>query len=160
MPIGERVSGLTPHLLSVLRIVVALLFIEHGSVKLLGFPPSAEFANVPLFSLEGLSGVLELLGGLMLLPGLLTRLVAFMLSGEMAVAYFIAHAPKSFFPAVNKGELAVVYAFVFLFLAAAGPGPWSLDQRLSSRPTGRGVSTPTFAKEKTARSLSPWQDAA
>jgi putative oxidoreductase len=156
MPISEKVSPLSPYLLSVLRVIIALLFIEHGTVKLLGFPPSTEFANVPLFSLEGLSGVIELVGGLFLLPGLLTRLVAFVLSGEMAAAYFIAHAPKSFFPAVNKGELAVVYAFVFLFMAAAGAGPWSLDQWLAKRSTVPSKALPGDEEAEPPR----WRDAA
>jgi putative oxidoreductase len=116
--------------LSVLRIVVALLFIEHGSMKLLGFSPSDQFAHLTLFSLGGLAAALELLGGLLLLPGLFTRPVAFILSGEMAAAYFIAHASKSFFPALNMGELAVVYSFLFLYFAAAGGGPWSIDHML------------------------------
>ncbi len=158
MSISDKVSAWSPHLLSLLRIVIALLFIEHGTVKLFGFPPSAEFANVPIFSLEGVSGVIELVGGLFLLPGLFTRLAAFVLSGEMAVAYFVAHAPKSFFPAVNKGELAVVYAFVFLFVAAAGAGPWSLDRRLSKRPMRDGLGQPLATEDKT-KPL-PWRDAA
>jgi putative oxidoreductase len=130
MSINEKISATSPYLLSTVRIVVALLFIEHGSMKLLGFPPSSQPVHLVLFSLHGLSGVLELLGGLVLLPGLFTRPVAFILSGEMAAAYFIAHASKSFFPALNMGELAVVYSFVFLYFAAAGGGPWSVDHML------------------------------
>jgi len=130
MSAKEKVSASSPYLLSTLRIVIGLLFIEHGSMKLLGFPPSDQFAHLTLFSLGGLAALLELLGGLLLLLGLFTRPVAFILSGEMAAAYFIAHASKSFFPALNMGELAVVYAFLFLYVAAAGGGPWSLDHRL------------------------------
>jgi putative oxidoreductase len=118
----------SPRLLSVLRIVTAFLFIQHGSMKLLGFPPSEAFAGVKLFSLIGFAGVLELFGGLLVLFGLFTRPVSFILSGEMAFAYFMAHAPHGFFPILNRGELAVLYCFVFLYLAVAGGGVWSVDQ--------------------------------
>ncbi len=118
----------SPRLLSVLRIVTAFLFIQHGSMKLLGFPPSEAFAGVKLFSLIGFAGVLELFGGLMVLFGLFTRPVAFILSGEMAFAYFMAHAPHGLYPMLNHGELAVLYCFVFLYLAAAGGGVWSIDR--------------------------------
>ena len=118
----------TPRMLSVLRIVTAFLFIQHGSMKLLGFPSSAAFAGLKLFSLIGFAGVLELFGGLLVLLGLFTRPVAFILSGEMAFAYFMAHAPHGFSPVVNHGELAVLYCFVFLYLAVAGGGVWSIDQ--------------------------------
>ncbi len=114
-----------PYLLSVLRIVTALLFLEHGTQKLFGFPPS-EF-QPPLFSLFGAAGVLELVGGLLLLAGFFTRPVAFILSGEMAVAYFMFHAGSSFFPILNFGEAAILFCFVFLYVAAAGAGPWSVD---------------------------------
>jgi putative oxidoreductase len=116
-------------LLSVLRIITAFLFVEHGTQKWLSFPvPRA--SPTELWSLSGLAGVLELFGGLLLLFGLFTRPVAFVLSGLMAIAYFIAHAPQGFWPIVNRGELAVLYCFVFLYLAAAGGGPWSVDQWL------------------------------
>jgi len=118
----------SPRLLSVLRIVTAFLFIQHGSMKLLGFPPSEAFAGVKLFSLIGFAGVLELFGGLLVLFGFFTRPVAFILSGEMAFAYFMAHAPHGFFPILNRGELAVLYCFVFLYLAVAGGGVWSIDR--------------------------------
>jgi len=118
----------SPRLLSVLRIVTAFLFIQHGSMKLLGFPPSEAFAGLKLISLIGFAGVLELFGGLLVLFGLFTRPVAFILSGEMAFAYFMAHAPHGFFPILNHGELAVLYCFVFLYLAVAGGGVWSVDQ--------------------------------
>jgi putative oxidoreductase len=114
-------------LLSVLRIMSALLFVEHGTSKVLGFPPSPMPGHFELLTLAGFSGVLELVGGALLFLGLFTRITAFILSGEMAVAYFMVHAPKDFFPLVNKGELAVLYCFVFLYLAAAGGGPWSID---------------------------------
>jgi putative oxidoreductase len=119
---------LSPVLLSVLRIITAFLMIPHGAQKLFGFPagptPSPTF---PLMSMMGFVGALELVGGLLLLVGLFTRPVAFILSGLMAVAYFMAHASGGFWPVLNKGELAVLYCFVFLYLAAAGGGPWSLD---------------------------------
>ena len=128
MNIRDKATSQAPYLLSVLRIVLALLFIEHGSMKLLDFPASDQFANLKLLSLEGLAGVIELLGGLFLLAGLFTRSTAFVLSGQMAVAYFMAHASRSFFPALNMGEAAVIYCFLFLYLAAAGGGVWSLDR--------------------------------
>jgi len=118
----------SPRLLSVLRMVTALLFIQHGSMKLLGFPPSEAFTGVKLFSLIGFAGVLELFGGLLILLGLFTRPVAFILSGEMAFAYFMAHASHGIYPALNHGELAVLYCFVFLYLSVAGGGVWGIDR--------------------------------
>jgi putative oxidoreductase len=115
-----------PRLLSVLRIMTALLFMAHGTMKLLGFPPS-DNPGPALFSLIGFAGLLELVGGALLTVGLFTRPVAFILSGQMAVAYFMAHAPASFFPIINRGESAVLFCFIFLYLAAAGAGAWSLD---------------------------------
>jgi putative oxidoreductase len=112
-----------PRLLSLLRIVVALGFIEHGTSKFFGLPPFP----MPLNPLLYVAGTLELVGGALILLGLFTRPVAFILSGQMAVAYFMAHAPQGFFPANNGGEAAMLYTFVFLYLAAAGAGPWSLD---------------------------------
>jgi putative oxidoreductase len=117
----------TPRFLSVLRIVAAFLFMQHGGQKLLGFPAPPQ-VTYPLFSLIGVAGILELFGGLLLFLGLFTRAVAFLLSGLMAVAYFMAHSPQGFWPLLNRGELAVLYCFVFLYLAAAGSGSWSLDQ--------------------------------
>ncbi len=115
-----------PRLLGLLRIATALLFLQHGTAKLLGFPHVATFDNLRLLSLGGVAGVLELAGGILLLLGVFTRPVAFILSGEMAFAYFLAHAQKSFFPVLNQGELAALYCFVFLYLAVAGGGAWSL----------------------------------
>jgi putative oxidoreductase len=118
-------------MLSVLRIVSALIFMAHGTQKILGFPPSA--MNPALLSMSGIAGLLELVGGALLLIGLFSRPVAFILSGEMAFAYFIAHAPKSFFPALNGGDAAILYCFVFLYIAFAGPGPWSIDAQRGRR---------------------------
>ena len=123
----------SPYLLSVLRIMSALLFLEHGTSKVLGIPPSHMPWTFDVLSLASWSGILEFVGGILLVAGLFTRITAFILSGEMAVAYFMAHAPKGFFPMIgggNGGELAVLYCFVFLYLAAAGGGPWSLDRLL------------------------------
>jgi putative oxidoreductase len=122
-----------PRMLSVLRIVAALLFVEHGSQKLLGFPPPAGGQGPALFSLLGLAGVLELCGGLLILVGLFTRPAAFLLAGEMAVGYFIGHAPKSFFPALNGGDAAILFCFLFLYFCVAGPGAWSLDAMRARR---------------------------
>ncbi len=128
----------TPRALSLMRIVLGYLYLSHGTAKLLHYPHVAAFDKLELFSLVGLAGVLELVGGALLLVGLFTRPVAFILSGEMAVAYFMAHAPRGnpLIPALNGGELAVVYCFVFLFLAAAGAGVWSIDamRKGSARP--------------------------
>jgi putative oxidoreductase len=115
-----------PYLLGILRIVTGALFFMHGSSKLLGFPAAVAHA-VPLMSLAGLAGVLETVGGALLVLGLFTRVVAFILSGEMAFAYFIGHAPRGFLPIVNKGELAVVWCFLFLYFSAAGAGAFSID---------------------------------
>jgi putative oxidoreductase len=121
-------APLSPHLLSALRIMSALLFLEHGTSKVLGVPPSGMHWTFQISSPMGWSGILELVGGILLALGLFTRLTAFILSGEMAVAYFMVHAHQDFYPMVNKGEIAVLYCFVFLYLAVAGGGPWSLDR--------------------------------
>jgi putative oxidoreductase len=122
---NERLVAWAPYFLSVLRIITALLFIAHGTGKLLGFPALGFQAE--LFSLFGLAAILEIAGGILLFLGLFTRPVAFILSGEMAVAYFMAHAPQDFHPILNQGESAILFCFVFLYLVFAGPGPWSLD---------------------------------
>jgi putative oxidoreductase len=131
-------------ILSVLRVVAAGLFMQHGLAKLLHVPHVASFDSVQLMSLVGIAGMLELVGGFLLLIGLFTRPVAFILSGEMAVAYFMAHAPQSASPLLNHGELAVVYCFVFLYFAFAGGGVWSVDAYRHHRATGyalpRGLS--------------------
>lgn len=119
----------TTRALALLRIVAGYLFLQHGSAKLLGVPHVATFNHVTLFSLIGLAGVLELVGGALVMIGLFVRPAAFVLSGEMAVAYFMAHAPRGsvLLPMLNQGETAVLYCFVLLFLAAAGGGAWSID---------------------------------
>jgi putative oxidoreductase len=117
-----------PYLLSVLRIAAGLLFLEHGTGKLLGFPAGLPFIDKMPTGLLYFTGTMELVGGALTVLGLFTRPVAFVLSGFMAVAYFMAHFPVSFFPVINMGELAVLYCFVFLYLAAAGPGPWAIDR--------------------------------
>ncbi len=120
-------SAWAPRLLSILRIMTGLLFLQHGTAKLLKIPVMPMFANLSLTSLPGIAGILELVGGVLIILGLFTRSVAFVLSGLMAVAYFMAHAPRGFYPILNAGELAILYCFVFLYFAAAGPGPWSVD---------------------------------
>jgi putative oxidoreductase len=126
----------TPKALALLRIVVGYLYVQHGTAKLLGVPHVAMFDNLQLFSLIGLAGALELVGGVLLILGLFVRPVAFILSGEMAVAYFMAHASHGnpLLPTLNQGEAAVLYCFVFLFLAAAGGGVWSIDSVMRKRP--------------------------
>ena len=121
-----------PRVLSVLRIVTALLFMAHGTAKLFQMPHQAMFDNLQLMSLIGVQGMLEFGGGLLLAIGLFSRPVAFVLSGDMAVAYFMSHWPKSWLPILNGGDLAVLFCFVFLYLFVAGPGPWSIDARLRS----------------------------
>ncbi|HEX7053101.1 MAG TPA: DoxX family protein [Burkholderiales bacterium] len=117
----------SPRLLSILRIVSGFIFLLHGAQKLLGFPAPFPMP-VTLFSMIGVAGLLELFGGALVMIGLFSRPVAFILSGEMAFAYFIGHAPKAFWPVLNGGDAAILYCFVFLYIAAAGPGPWSVDR--------------------------------
>lgn len=122
---GQRFA---PELRSVLRIVAALIFMAHGVQKFFGFPVPPPTGLPALFSLSWFAGALELVGGTLLILGLFTRPVAFLLSGQMAFAYWLAHAPRSPFPVANGGDAAILYCFVFLYLAAAGAGPWSLDR--------------------------------
>ncbi|MBB4290236.1 putative oxidoreductase [Rhizobium leguminosarum] len=126
----ERLSAYRPYGLAALRIITALLFIEHGTMKLFAFP-AAQMAG-PLPPLILFAALLELIGGILILVGLLTRPVAFLLAGEMAVAYFMAHAPNSFFPAVNQGDAAILFCFVFLYLFFSGPGAFAVDNRKSA----------------------------
>jgi putative oxidoreductase len=128
----NRVEKYTPEALSIVRLVIGLLFLEHGTAKLLGFP--APPSGLPaLMTLSWLQGLLELAGGTLITIGLFTRPTAFILSGNMAVAYFMAHAPKSFFPMLNGGDGAILYCFVFLLLFFAGPGRWSVDNQIYER---------------------------
>ena len=120
--------SLSPALHSVLRIVIGLLLLEHGTGKLLGFPFGLSMSGKMPAALLYFTGSMELVGGVLITLGLFTRPVAFVLSGFMAFAYFMAHFPRSFFPALNGGEPAVLFCFVFLYLAAAGPGPWAFDR--------------------------------
>jgi putative oxidoreductase len=124
----------SPRVLSILRIVTALLFLEHGLMKLFHFPAAQPGAPSPLPPLLLVAATIELAGGALLTLGLFTRATAFICSGEMAVGYFMAHAPKGFYPALNMGEAAVLYCFVFLYLVFAGAGPWSLDAIVRKRP--------------------------
>ena len=122
-----------PRLLSLLRIFAAFLFICHGTQKLFGLPGAGQPAPFHLFTLFGTAGVLETFGGLLLFVGLFTRPVAFLLSGEMAVAYFLMHAKGGFFPIQNHGELPVLFCFLWLYLSAVGGGAWSVDAWLAAR---------------------------
>ncbi|MCJ8143470.1 DoxX family protein [Ancylobacter sp. A5.8] len=125
-------TRLAPHALSLLRVMAALLLMQHGTQKLLGFPdflPGGRGAPA-MFSLSWTAGVFELVGGLLLAIGLFTRPVAFVLSGVMAFAYFLVHAGREFYPINNGGELAALYCFVFFYFVFSGPGPWSVDRAM------------------------------
>jgi putative oxidoreductase len=122
------IASWSPRMLSVLRIITALLYLQHGLSKLFGFPHVAMFDNLQAFSLIWFAGVIEIIGSPFLLVGLYTRVAAFIMSGEMAVAYFMVNAPQGFFPILNRGELVVLFCFVFLYFAVAGGGPWSIDE--------------------------------
>lgn len=120
-----------PRMLSILRIMVGLLYLEHGLSKIFNFPPQANARPYVLMTLvPGLAGLLESIGGALLAAGLFTRIVAFILSGEMAFAYFMSHAPRNFFPVLNGGDAAILYCFIFLYFFFAGGGEWSLDRAL------------------------------
>ena len=123
----ESLAAYAPRALSVLRIITGLLIVQHGMGKILGFPAFPAYANVQPLSLIGAAGFIELIGGALLIIGLCTRPVAFVLAGEMAFAYFIAHFPKDFHPLINGGTLAALYCFTCLYLSTAGAGPWSVD---------------------------------
>lgn len=130
MNAGIIPNSWSPYLLGVLGIITGLLFLAHGTAKLLQWPFVDMFKDgVPIGSLFGIGGIVEIVGGAMIVLGLFTRPVAFVLSGMMAVAYFMFHAPAGFYPIINGGELAILYCFIFLFLAAQGPGALSIDQR-------------------------------
>jgi putative oxidoreductase len=119
-------NRLAPHVLSLLRIASALLLLQHGTTKILGFPQT-QASGISLTTPGGIAGIFELVGGALLLIGLFSRPTAFILSGMTAVAYFMVHAPQNFYPILNGGELAALYCFVFFYLTFAGPGPWSID---------------------------------
>ena len=125
----DFVSRYARHGLGLLRIAVALLFLQHGLVKLFGFPPGAQPGPQPIASLLGVAGVIETVTGVLLLLGLFTRPAAFVAAGFCAVAYFYAHAAQSFYPVINQGELAAIYCFIFLYFFFAGPGSFSIDGR-------------------------------
>ena len=133
--LGTRWHSLSPYLLSVLRIVTAFLFMLFGTAKWFAFPASImpDGSTASLMSLVGVAAVLETVGGLLLLIGLFSRPVAFLLSGQMAFAYFIGHAPQGFWPVLNQGTPAILFSFIWLYLSAAGPGPWSLDAMRGNR---------------------------
>jgi putative oxidoreductase len=121
-------SKYEPQLLSILRIMAGLLFLEHGMQKILHFPPMTMAVPPGMMPIILTAGTIELIGGALITLGLFTRVAAFICSGEMAFAYFLGHAPHSPFPAVNEGDAAILFCFVFLFIAAAGPGPWAVSR--------------------------------
>ncbi len=130
---NETLQAWAPRVLSVLRIYTGLLLLEHGTAKILGFPAVPVFANVHINTLTGASGVIELIGGIFFTIGLLTRPIAFILSGFAAVAYFLVSEPKGFYPILNNGELASLFSFVFIYFVFAGPGPWSVDAMMGRK---------------------------
>ena len=129
----QQLDTWRPRLLSIMRIVTGFLFMQHGGQKVFGFPKPQRY-DFDLFSLSGVAGALELVGGFLIVIGLFTRPTSFLLSGLMAFAYFIAHAPQGFWPILNGGELAALYSFVFLYLSVAGAGEWSVDHIRAVRP--------------------------
>lgn len=134
--LSTRWRSWAPYLLSILRILGAFLFFQVGSAKIFAFPAAVmpEGGTAPLTSLAGVAGILEVVGGTLLLLGLFTRPVAFVVSGEMAFAYFIGHAPQGFWPVLNGGQPAILFCFIWLYISAAGPGPWSIDALLRGQP--------------------------
>lgn len=127
----DAVERYAPYVLSLLRIVAALLFFEHGASRLFGWP--SPLPAPAWFSMYWFAGAIELVGGALLVAGLFTRPAAFIMSGEMAFAYFISHAPTGFFPILNRGDAAILYCFVFLYITFAGAGPWSIDALMASK---------------------------
>ena len=129
---GSRYAGYAPILLSILRILAALIFLEHGTQKLFGFPPGSSMPTPDMMSMLWFAGIIEFIPGALVALGLFTRPAAFIAAGEMAFAYWLGHAPRvpwpeGFFPVNNGGDAAILYCFVFLYISMAGPGPWSLD---------------------------------
>ena len=141
--IATRWRSWAPYLLSLLRIVAAFLFMQFGTAKLFALPGAImpDGGTAPAGSLAWFAGVLETFGGLFVLIGLFTRPVAFLLSGQMAVAYFIGHAPQGFWPVLNMGTPAVFFAFLWLYFSSAGPGPWSVDAMRGPAPMSSGAAT-------------------
>lgn len=133
-------ARLAPHVLSLMRIVTALLFLEHGLSRLFGWPSAIPTPHV--FTIYWFAGAIELAGGVLLALGLFSRVAALIMSGEMAFAYFLSHAPRGFFPILNHGDGAVLFCFVFFYIAFAGPGPWSLDALMTSSRGSRGAMQP------------------
>lgn len=134
MPNFDALERYTPYALAALRVATAIIFMLHGTQKLFGFPATPASGLPPLLSLFGIGAIMELGGGILILLGLFTRPVAFVLSGEMAVAYWMFHAPRNLYPTLNNGDAAILYCFVFLLLVFTGPGRWSLDEfRRSAR---------------------------
>lgn len=129
----NQANGWSSRALAALRIVAGLLFLAHGVIKVFGFPTGAEPGQQELLSLFGIGGVIELITGLLLILGLFTRPAAFIASGQMAVAYWMFHFPSSPYPAVNGGDAAILYCFIFLYIFTAGPGAWSIDNRTAKR---------------------------
>ena len=129
----NQVNGWSSRALAALRIVSGLLFLAHGVVKVFGFPAGAEPGQQELLSLFGIGGMIELITGLLLILGLFTRPAAFIAAGQMAVAYWMFHVPSSPYPAVNGGDAAILFCFVFLYIFTAGPGAWSIDNRTAKR---------------------------
>ena len=129
----NQVNSWSSRALAALRIVAGLLFLAHGVIKVFGFPAGAEPGQQELLSLFGIGGVIELITGLLLILGLFTRPAAFIASGQMAVAYWMFHFPSSPYPAVNGGDAAILYCFIFLYIFTAGPGAWSIDNRTAKR---------------------------
>jgi putative oxidoreductase len=140
MPDSTFLTTWSPRILSVLRIMAGLLILQYGTAKILGFPAWEYAQGLEPWSLTWVAGLIELVGGALVVLGLFTRCAAFVLSGEMAFAYFLGHASSSFFPIVNMGTEAALFCFVFLYIAAAGAGPWSVDAMMqpSERATVRG----------------------
>jgi putative oxidoreductase len=150
--IAMRWRGAAPYFLSILRIVAAFLFMQYGTAKLFAFPGAVmpDGGTASLSSQAGVAALLEVVGGALLLLGLFSRPVAFVLSGEMAFAYFIGHAPQGFWPILNQGIPAIIFCFVWLYFSSAGPGPWSLDALLRRRLPGAGNTASIAHRRSTA----------
>ncbi|HEX8653953.1 MAG TPA: DoxX family protein [Allosphingosinicella sp.] len=129
----DRLPPWTPYALAALRIIAGLLFLAHGLVKMFGFPEGAQPGQQALFTFVGIGGAIEVVTGILIVLGLFTRFAAFIASGEMAVAYWMFHAPSGFYPILNGGELAILYCFLFLYFVFSGPGAWSLDGAMRRR---------------------------